>query len=492
MVRVRLPLLILVLFVMVGSTAAQSVNEISIGETVDGAVTAEDVAPSFFFDADADQVLTVLVESVTENFVPVLLVASEDNTVLATYSTATGETSATGTFTAPSDGRYFVQVQGANGARGEFTITLTEETLEATTEASLSATSEAEAELIDATAEMGIIDEQAMVDMVNTMSAEMTAEATSDATNEVVEPDDGRLMVGDRVEGRLDADTARAEYTLIGLSAASRVLVETSATVTLTNTESGAILGSFTAPLGGGAFIIPPAPIEVRLTLLFNNAYPSEGYVITVEVVPGDVPLMEMTAEAAMTAEMTMQMAAEATPTREVAATEADATEAVTSETVTEVAAQATPQATFTPAPTLTPQATAGSTVSAVASPSPDQVDVVLRWDPTGFTAANVTDGPIDLEGVIFAGDNRNAGTDYWAQANPTIDLTQFPANTCGGFRPFGYGGPPALYDCAEIAAWWTDDIVYFWGGAQFDVLLNGVVIATCETVNGTCGVDLP
>jgi hypothetical protein len=81
----------------------------------------------------------------------------------------------------------------------------------------------------------------------------------------------------------------------------------------------------------------------------------------------------------------------------------------------------------------------------------------------------------------------------FWAQGNPSLDLSAFPPDTCAGFRPLAYpDAPPLAPGCTDLAAWYSADIVHFWEGQSFDVRYNGAVIATCPTSDGQCGIDLP
>ncbi|MBW4438033.1 MAG: hypothetical protein KME04_12905 [Pleurocapsa minor GSE-CHR-MK-17-07R] len=104
----------------------QSVETITINGGATGVVGAGNTAPSFFFEATAGQVLTVRLETSTDGFNPVMLLADAANAVVSTFSGPPGQKVIGGTFTIATSGRYFVQIQGAGGTTGAFNLTLLE------------------------------------------------------------------------------------------------------------------------------------------------------------------------------------------------------------------------------------------------------------------------------------------------------------------------------------------------------------------------------
>ncbi|HYO87827.1 MAG TPA: hypothetical protein VER79_04215 [Candidatus Limnocylindrales bacterium] len=106
------------------AAVAQSVGAIEIGGTVQGAVTAEDPAPSYFFETAGPASLLARVQVSPDALTPVLLAADSANRVISTMSASPGMRVLESQFTVAANGRYFVQVQGLNGSQGIFSLTL--------------------------------------------------------------------------------------------------------------------------------------------------------------------------------------------------------------------------------------------------------------------------------------------------------------------------------------------------------------------------------
>ena len=378
---------------------AQRVDEIAIGETKNGALTATSTVLSYFFNATANQVLTVQLVTTTAGFTPVLMVATSDNTVLATFSAPAEANTVSGVVTVPAEGRYFVQVQGANGTRGDFTLSLLEGDL---------------------------------------APLPQSATATTPINREP-------LSLDTITQAQLSDGEPERQYTFSGAAnlLVVQILTETfdgQVAVTLSNAASGDVLATYQPLLIGGAFIVPPS---------------SDGYVLSLRHTGGQPKAV----------------------------------------TISLTAFDGSP---FNPAaaPTLAPTSPPIPTATAPAAPtaaSPEDVDILLRWGNTFLTLSNVSGTTLDIRTLAFAGNNRRADMAYWLISAPELDLGTFPPDACGGFRPLANPeAPPVPPGCTEVAAWRSDDIVFFWGGSEFDVLYNGLVVATCPTSLGQCGVDLP
>ena len=393
---------------VVGLVTAQTADTIAIGETKNSTVTADNLAPSFFFDAEANQVFTIQLTSLTEGFAPVLLVADSDNTMLDTFSGSSGEATVGGTVTIPEAGRYFVQVQGANGSRGAFTLALLE----------------GDIPLNPATPEV-----------------ENTAEAE---TAEGIQP----LAAGDQIQSQVDQTDTQRQFTFNTEQTALAIQVrgggaDTSFTVTLSGEASGAVVGQYQAPAIAGAFIVPPSSGSYRLTVEHAANDPAQPFVVS---------LSEYRTGEPFDTSVTME------------------------------------------APTVEPTATPLPTEAVTPTPLPPvEVDAILIWTPSELMFTNVSGAHLDIHMLAFSGGGRHVDMTFWAQSNPTLDLSAFPTETCAGFRPLAYpDAPPLPAGCTDLAAWWSANIVHFWAGESFDVLYNGAVIATCATTDGTCGIDLP
>lgn len=119
-------LFMLLIAALATGAVAQSVDTIAIGETKTGTVTGDNPAPSYFFDIAAATTLTIQLTTPSAELRPVILVADSRNSVLATLSAAPGAASAGGAITLAEAGRYFIQVQGAGGTQGPFSLSLLE------------------------------------------------------------------------------------------------------------------------------------------------------------------------------------------------------------------------------------------------------------------------------------------------------------------------------------------------------------------------------
>ena len=115
---------LLALLLAAPAAFAQTVSSIEIGGTTQGAVTANDPAPSFFFEAAGPTTLLARIQVSPDQLVPVLLAAGSDNQVISTVSATPGMRVLESQFAVPGPGRYFVQVQGVNGSQGVFSLAL--------------------------------------------------------------------------------------------------------------------------------------------------------------------------------------------------------------------------------------------------------------------------------------------------------------------------------------------------------------------------------
>jgi hypothetical protein len=390
----------------VPSAAAQTVGTIDIGEIVSGAVSSDSAAPSYFFTAQANQALTVQLTTTAAEFMPVLLIADEQNNVLETFGESVGGRVG-GTVTIPADGRYFVQVQGANGTQGEFNLSVLEGDIP-----------------LDVATPTPVPE--------TTFEAEVTAE-----TDAAIE-----LHPGDTVE----SDFKQADRQFVFTSGDTALLLQvrfgagsTLLAVTLTSETSGEIVGSYRSPVHAGAFVVPPSSGSYTLTVSHAEADPSLLFIVSLSQ---------------------FDMGALLQP----------------------------PEPTLVPSPTLLPTATVPPT-----SAPPQDVDALLTWSDTALMLTNISGTSLDLRMLSFTGSIRSVDMTFWAQGNPSLDLSAFPPDTCAGFRPLAYpDAPPLAPGCTDLAAWYSADIVHFWEGQSFDVRYNGAVIATCPTSDGQCGIDLP
>lgn len=158
-----------------------------------------------------------------------------------------------------------------------------------------------------------------------------------------------------------------------------------------------------------------------------------------------------------------------------IAPTEVPSTDAApTNETILFVpTATPVPAAPTLPAPTVSQPANA-----------------LLVWDEASFTAINQSGGRLSFAGVTFAGGGRTWDARAWG---PSL-YNNVPARACLRLRDTtaGQRNPPPecgdLYGLILVGA-----TAIFWRGVDsFDVLRDGVVIATCPVAAGRCEVHLP
>ncbi len=405
-----------VLLMLILPAAAQSVETITIGGAVVGSVTDAVPAPSYFFDAEAGQTITIRLETTTSGFNPVVLLADASNNVIETLSASPGVQIIGGTIALNAAGRYFVQVQGAGGSRGQFQLAILE-------------------------------GDQPLVSPTTTPTSPPIENTPTQAEPPPILPE---LVPGESEQGGVSADTPQQVYVIRPLDTPQVLEARRASVGTIEITlqdDSGTVVGSFSALLDGGAFIIPAVGAgetsEYRLIITHAGGGFIANYRLLLTPLNGGQPVINPNAP---------------------------------------ISANATQPPTTQPtiAPTATPAA-------------PADIDLLLTWDTTQMLMTNVSGAPINISGLAFAGNNRRADPNFWVSGNPAFNLYAMPNNACAGFRPLAYPDAPRLTTpCDDLAAWYSADIVYFWSGETFDVYNNGQIVATCPSVAGTCGVDMP
>ncbi len=436
MLRLRLCLLALVLALSVLPAAAQTVQEIAIGGATGGQISDAVPAPSFLFSGRAGQTLTVRLEVFDSALRPVLLVATEDNRVLTTFSGPPGAQFVGGSFALSQYVRYFAQVQGAGGTRGRFTLTLLAgvQPVQPPTATPL----------------------PTLPPTAAPPSATPSAATPSAATPSAATPSASVLLTdllpGQIEEAGVSADNFEQVYRLRPAAFAQvldvRVASEGALVITLRDAAGGDPIALFGARTRGGAIILPPfgadTPGEYQLSLRHAGGGFVVRYRIALSALLADAPLL----------------ATSAAPTGNAPPT-----------------AMPTPSVTPSPSPI-----------------APAQVDVLLTWSATEWMLTNISGRPLDLSTIAFSGISRRADANTWRRGNPGLNLSAFPPGHCAGFRPLAYpDAPPLPPGCTMVSAWWSDNSVGFWlEGNAFTVTLNGTQIAQCALAAGTCGVDVP
>ncbi|MBE2183772.1 MAG: PPC domain-containing protein [Anaerolineae bacterium] len=405
---------VFVLLMLILPAAAQSVETITIGGAVVGSVTDAVPAPSYFFDADSGQIVTIRLETTTSGFNPVVLLADANNNVIETLSASPGVQIIGGTVALNAAGRYFVQVQGAGGSRGQFQLAILE-------------------------------GDQPLVSPTPTSPPVENTPTQAEPPSILPE-----LTPGNSEQGGVSADNPQQVYAIRPLDTPQVLEARRASGGTLEialQDDSGTIVGSISALLDGGAFIIPAVGAgetsEYRLIITHAGGGFVANYRLLLAPLNEGDPVID--------------------PNRPIPAS-------------------------VTLPPTLAPTAAPTATPAA-----PADIDLLLTWDTTQLLVTNVSGVPINISGLAFAGNNRRANPDFWASGNPAFNLYAMPNNACAGFRPLAYPDAPRLTSpCDDLAAWYSADIVYFWSGETFDVYNNGQIVSTCPSVTGTCGIDMP
>jgi hypothetical protein len=157
--------------------------------------------------------------------------------------------------------------------------------------------------------------------------------------------------------------------------------------------------------------------------------------------------------------------------------------------TITLVADAATAD-TPTPLPVIQMPTTTTASASSINTQNTQPPNVRLIYDGVSISLLNESGGVLSLEGVRFRGGGRE-----WEARNWGVQLhTSIPAGWCMRLRDAAAGQrqPPApcqgrIYGLIEVGT-----VAFFWRDvASFEVVRNGVVIATCAAADGVgeCGV---
>lgn len=131
--------------------------------------------------------------------------------------------------------------------------------------------------------------------------------------------------------------------------------------------------------------------------------------------------------------------------------------------------------------------------VPATATPIPptatpaQQANLTLLWDEVSFTLYNRSGAMLNISDVSFRSSNGNWMASQWGVALSD----SVPANNCLRMRDVSSNNrqPPAL--CGNLLGFQlVGGSALFWLNVpSFEVLDGGVVVATCETASGECGI---
>ncbi|NDJ61488.1 MAG: hypothetical protein GYB67_10200 [Chloroflexi bacterium] len=238
---------------IVGLAGAQSVDIIAIGETRTGAVTAENLAPSYFFEVAAGQVITVHLTTTETTFTPVILVAANgSNTVIETGGGLPNQQATRLVVTLPEAGQYFVQIQGIDGSTGAFTLSVL----------------------------AGDVPLQPPPTATPPPTITPDAAAPAGIT-------DTTLTVGASVAGQVSAAVPSQRYTFQAQPDAALAVGVTSSSlvggpiVTLVDPATNTVVGSISRQMLGGSFTVPPGSLTYLIEVAFSGSTPPDEYVVT-------------------------------------------------------------------------------------------------------------------------------------------------------------------------------------------------------------------
>jgi hypothetical protein len=446
----RVPVLVLVIllhtvpFAFVHAQSAAAGRTIALGETVLGAVTADDIAPSYFFEIDAPLTVRFILETPDPAFAPiVLLVRARDTSVLATAitdrETDSGPARAAADFALGEAGSYFLQVQAPGSQGGTFTLQLLDPAAPTPTATQAAPPTDAPTQRPEPAAPITLPDGAALSGVVNAGS---------------------RVLVY-AVEA---ADAARVLFisTRAEMPVAFTLIRGTRTAVVSVPRPAPSIVG-MAASVSLAAFVLEPGDLYTVEAQFTGGETDTRFAAFSLVTYPAPPALAETWLSGTLSGDGAAVGAA--APTAE---------------------AQAAPtaQPSTTPAPAF----------------APSDVDVVMRWTGTYWMLVNSSGAFLDIHDLAFEGLGRRADARYWEQTG-TIDIYALPPGACVGLRPLAHAAepPPLVAGCRSLAAWWASDAAAFWlaattpdGPGTFAVFYNGQPLATCFTESGSCALDMP
>jgi Tol biopolymer transport system component len=136
-------------------------------------------------------------------------------------------------------------------------------------------------------------------------------------------------------------------------------------------------------------------------------------------------------------------------------------------------------------------QPTPAATAPAV---NPGAQDLLLLYNTTApaFTLQNVSGKALNLSPITFAGAGLTVPASIWV-GYTVSPVESFKSLGCLMIWPFGIPQQPTPAECGDARQGWVENGRYiFWTQGSFTVSYNGVVVATCNTADGRCMVDLP
>jgi uncharacterized protein YkwD len=138
----------------------------------------------------------------------------------------------------------------------------------------------------------------------------------------------------------------------------------------------------------------------------------------------------------------------------------------------------------------LTPQATLAPTLT----PEPPRPEVLILYDNRSLTVVNQSRLTLNLGYLELEGAGMTLPMTTWSDVG-TANIYQFPAGDCVQAWAGGeFNSPRKPGECRVLRSGRSNlrPNQLFWLNGNFNVLLDGEVIATCEQGSRRCEVDIP
>lgn len=144
------------------------------------------------------------------------------------------------------------------------------------------------------------------------------------------------------------------------------------------------------------------------------------------------------------------------------------------------------------PSPTPTPNVptrTPFPTLTLTPTPIPGQI--VLFYNDNVFTLYNNGADYIDMTGISFRREDVGFVGTFWEEVEPELNLSALPPTQCLVIEPetgLTYNAPPQCSQVRSIVQ--EPNPRYFWL-EDFEVFINGELVATCDGEADSCSIDL-
>lgn len=146
------------------------------------------------------------------------------------------------------------------------------------------------------------------------------------------------------------------------------------------------------------------------------------------------------------------------------------------------------------------PTATAAATAAAAATSTPTAIaagggtpNVALVYTNRWLAVLNISAGLLDLSRLELVGSGRSLPLRYWDTPWLTAPLTAFPAGDCLQVWAWDQPEQPTPPGCRLVrSAIYVPPDGLFWAQGDFEVRLDGALLATCSAAAGRCEVAVP